>query len=312
MTETRERQVISVSEGKRKLKKKNRKRIKIGLLLLLLMGMIISTTACTNIFTMLAGKKGQLQAPEIEALANPDGSSQVTMTNLNKSGEIYYTLDGAEPLTNSLRYEKPFLIKQTTSLNARVIEGNRLSPITSQHFNITQVPPTPEAGSDQAQTPPPAIPSIKGLGVDPSQLFDVWASSTLSPIDGIYYHASNLTDHNNSTAWVEGASGNGYGETLTFSYKGSQPARIQGVEIINGYIKSNKTFAENGYVTQLGVYHNGQTIASLNLSVASSPQNFDLACTVSPGDTIVFEINGVQEGPNDGEYDTAMTQIAFY
>lgn len=311
MSETKERQVISVNERKRKMKEKNKKRIKIGLLLLLLMSMIISTTACTQIFSMIAGKNSQLQAPEITSLANADGSSQVTMTNLNKSGEIYYTLDGAEPLTNSLFYENPFPIKQTTSLNVRVIDGNKLSPITSQHFNITQVTPTPEASADQAQTAP-SIPSIKGLGVDPSHLFDVWASSTLSPIDGIYYHAANLTDHNNSTVWVEGASGNGYGETVTFSYKGSQPARIQGVEIINGYIKSNKTFAENGYVTQLGVYYNGQKIGSLNLSVTSSPQNFDLACTVSPGDVLVFEINGVQEGPNDGEYDTAMTRIAFY
>lgn len=111
---------------------------------------------------------------------------------------------------------------------------------------------------------------------------------------------------------MEGASGNGYGKTVTFSYKRSQSATIQGVGIVNGYTKSNKTFDENDYVTQLGVYLNGKKIASLNLSVTRSAQNFDLVCTVSPGDVLVFEINGVVEGPNNGEYDTAMSQIAFY
>lgn len=311
MPETRGKQVISFNDVKRTAKEKNKKVIKIGVLLILLVSMIISTTACATIFSMIAGEKSELQAPGITAVINADGSLQVSMTNLNKSGEIYYTLDGAEPLINSLLYKNSFVINQITSVNARVIDGKKLSPITTQHFNMTQVTPTTEATAGQAQTIP-SIPSIKGLGVEVNHLFDVWASSTLSPINGIYYNASNLMDYDNSTAWVEGASGNGYGETVAFSYKGPQTAKIQGVEIVNGYTKSNTSFDENGCVTQLGVYLNGENIKSLNLSAITAPQNFDLACTVSTGDVIVFEINGVQEGPNDGEYDTAMSRISFY
>lgn len=64
---------------------------------------------------IIGGKNSQLQALEMTSLVNADGSSQVMMTNLNKSGEIYYTLDGAEPLTNSLLYKNSFTINQTRS-----------------------------------------------------------------------------------------------------------------------------------------------------------------------------------------------------
>lgn len=294
------------------MKEKNKKNIKIGALVILLISLIISTAGCSSVFSMITGKNGELQPPEVTSVVNADGSSQVSITNFNKTGEIYYTLDGAEPLTNSLLYKNSFTVKQTTSVNARVIDGNQLSSVTTQQFNITQMSTTSAATSGQTQSTAASIPSIKGLGVEVNGLFDVRASSTLSPINGVYYNASNLVDYDSSTAWVEGVSGNGYGETVSFSYKGSQPAQIQGVEIVNGYAKSSTSFYENGCVTQLGVNINGKYVKNLNLSATTSPQYLDLSCTVSTGDVIVFEIKGVQEGPSDGEYDTAMTRISFY
>lgn len=293
-------------------KKKNKNYFKIGALVILLLSLIVATTGCTNVFSMITGKNGELQPPGITSVVNADGSSQVSITNLNKSGAIYYTLDGAEPLTNSLLYKNSFTVNQTTTVNARVIDGKVLSSVTTQQFNITKGPTTTAATTGQTQTTASSIPSIKGLGVEVNGLFDVWASSTLSPINGIDYNISNLTDYDSSTAWVEGASGNGYGETVSFSYKGSQTAQIQGVEIVNGYAKSSTSFYDNGCVTQLGVKINGKNVKSLNLPATTSPQYLDLNCTVSRGDMIVFEINGVQEGPNDGEHDTAMSEISFY
>ena len=287
-------------------KEKNKNTFKIGALLIVLLSLIVATTGCTNVISMIAGKNGELQPPGITSVVNADGSSQVTITNLNQKGDIYYTLDGAEPLTNSLLYKNSFTVSQTATVNARVIDGKALSLVTTQQFNITQVPAT------TGQTPTASVPSIKGLGVEVNGLFDVWASSTLSPINGIDYNISNLTDYDSATAWVEGASGNGYGETVSFSYNGAQTALIQGVEIVNGYAKSSTSFYDNGCVTQLGVKINGKNVKSLNLSATTSPQYLDLNCTVSRGDVIVFEINGVQEGPNDGEHDTAMSEISFY
>lgn len=290
------------------MRERNKKMIKIEVLVILLLSLIVATTGCANVFSMFTGKSGELQPPKITSVANADGSSQVSITNLNQAGEIYYTLDGAEPLTNSQLYKSSFAVNQTTTVNARVIDKNALSSVTTQQFTITKV----IANTEPTQTPATSVPSIKGLGVDVNRLFDVWASSTLSPINGIDYRASNLMDYDSSSAWVEGASGNGYGETVSFSYKGAQTAQIQGVEIVNGYAKTSTSFYDNGCVTQLGVYVNGKNVKNLNLSATPSPQYLDLNWSVAPGDVIVFQINGVQEGPNDGEHDTALSEISFY
>jgi hypothetical protein len=126
-----------------------------------------------------------------------------------------------------------------------------------------------------------------------------------------YYYAGNLVDNNWSTAWIEGVAGNGYGEYVLFTYTGSQ-AQIKGISIVNGYAKSDQAFYENGCVTSLDVYVNGNFNKTLSLAANPSTQYFDFNNVVSNGDVIQFVIRGVQEGPSDGEFDTAMTEIAFY
>lgn len=297
---------------KTRISGKHKKMFKLTALVILIISLIATTSGCLSVFKRITGVKGKLQPPEIRAVINADGSSQLSITNPNKTGEIYYTLDGAEPLRNSLLYENAFVVEQTTRVNARVIADKELSAVASQQVDIAPAPAQAPAEPAPQPAPPAAMPSIKGLGLAVNSLFDVWASSTLSPINGIYYTAANLVDNNSATAWVEGVSGNGFGQTVTFSYKGPQPAQIQGVEIVNGYAKSNTSFYENGCVTQLDVSINGQFLKSLQLGVTPSPQYLDLNCNLVPGDTIVFEIKGVQEGPSDGEYDTAMSSIDFY
>jgi hypothetical protein len=126
-----------------------------------------------------------------------------------------------------------------------------------------------------------------------------------------YYYAGNLVDNNWSTAWIEGAAGNGYGEYVLFTYTGSQ-AQIQGISIVNGYAKSDQAFYENGCVTSLDLYVNGNYNKTLSLAANPSTQYFDFNNVVASGDVIQFVIRGVQEGPSDGEFDTAITEIAFY
>ena len=63
----------------------------------------------------------------------------------------------------------------------------------------------------------------------------VSASSTLPQVPGITYRAKNLLDDNNTTAWCEGAPGNGINESLTFAF--ARPVRIRRIDVINGYNK---------------------------------------------------------------------------
>jgi hypothetical protein len=63
----------------------------------------------------------------------------------------------------------------------------------------------------------------------------VSATSTLPPVPGITYHASNVLDDDNTTAWCEGVRGNGIGESLTFAF--AVPVRLHRIDVVNGYNK---------------------------------------------------------------------------
>ncbi|WKY44812.1 FN3 associated domain-containing protein [Eubacteriaceae bacterium ES2] len=269
-------------------------------LILLLASVLILSSGCSL-------KK--LAEPEISAITNTDGTSQVTITNQNDVGGVYYTVDGTDPLTNSKLYEGSIVITETTTLKARVIYEDVLSDIATQQFTITQT--SAEGATDNTiNNAVSNTQSIQSIG-QTNTVFNVNASSALSPMGDNYYYAGNLVDNNWSTAWIEGAAGNGYGEYILFTYTGSQ-AQIQGISIVNGYAKSDQAFYENGCVTSLDLYVNGNYSRSLSLAANPSTQYFDFNNVVSNGDTIQFVIRGVQEGPSDGEFDTAMTEIAFY
>ncbi|WP_404591623.1 discoidin domain-containing protein [Paenibacillus sp. RC73] len=75
------------------------------------------------------------------------------------------------------------------------------------------------------------------------------ASSTL-PSKGVQtYDAKNLVDGDTSTAWCEGVKGDGEGETILLNLGSSQ--KVKGIELINGYAKSEKSYRENNRVQKL-------------------------------------------------------------
>lgn len=271
-------------------------------LILLVMSVLILTSGCSL-------KK--LTEPEISAITNSDGSSQVTITNQNDVGDVYYTIDGTDPLTNSKLYEGSIVISETTTLKARVIYNDVLSDIATQQFTITTVAANgTNSSSTNNATTTGGTQTVSAIG-QTNAVFNVNTSSALSPMGDNYYYAGNLVDNNWSTAWIEGAAGNGYGEYVLFTYTGSQ-AQIQGISIVNGYAKSDQAFYENGCVTSLDLYVNGNYNKTLSLAANPSTQYFDFNNVVASGDVIQFVIRGVQEGPSDGEFDTAITEIAFY
>lgn len=148
----------------------------------------------------------------------------------------------------------------------------------------------------------------------------VTASSELGSQGSNSYKASNAHDLSYKTAWVEGVSGSGIGEFLSYNFSPESP-RITDIIIVNGYVKSEKAYLDNSRVKKLKVYLNDKPLAVLNLKDLRSKQAFKFdpignsnrqdikALKLQPGWTLKFEIMEVYKG---AKYDdVAITEIYF-
>jgi hypothetical protein len=148
-------------------------------------------------------------------------------------------------------------------------------------------------------------------------LDSTYASSELV---GGKYTANNIHDLNYKTAWVEGVTGQGIGEKITYDFPPENP-RITKIIIVNGYVKSPKAWTENSRVKKLKMYVDGKPFALLELADSKQEQSFsfeplglsdredyDKLLTL-PRWTITFEIMEVY--PGSKYEDTAITEIYF-
>lgn len=146
--------------------------------------------------------------------------------------------------------------------------------------------------------------------IQPFTADKVVASSKLSSQGSNTYGVSNLYDCNHETAWVEGVSGYGIGQWI--EYQGVSEKQIKTINILNGYVKSDKAWSENARVSQLQVTCNGRPICILELENSRSLQSFnvqDLLDTYSVK-TFRFEILSVYPGTK--YQDTVISEIYFY
>lgn len=165
--------------------------------------------------------------------------------------------------------------------------------------------------------------TIKPLSIERISDVDVWlndrdnannivASSALKAQGSKSYKASNIFDGDLETAWVEGVKGHGIGQWIEFKNVG---IRIEGdwcgfssISILNGYVKSDKAWRENGRVKRLKVYCNGKPKYILELQNSRSSQTFSV--DIDARATIRFEILDVYPGTKF--QDTAITEIDFW
>jgi len=138
----------------------------------------------------------------------------------------------------------------------------------------------------------------------------ITSSSVLAPNKTLDYKASNAHDFSLRTAWVEGNTGNGTGESITYRFAKKSPP-VTRVEIYNGYMKSNKVWKENARVKQLKMYVNDKPFALLNLKDVTTKQIFDVdTLQGTKGDLFLkFEIAGVYKGEKYD--DAAIAEIEF-
>ena len=85
------------------------------------------------------------------------------------------------------------------------------------------------------------------------------ATSELSPSDGKSYSGANLVDGDYKTAWVEGVSGVGIGESVTLHLDKTQP--VYGIVICNGYTADYDLYSKNGTLASVKVdFGNGKVV----------------------------------------------------
>lgn len=82
---------------------------------------------------------------EIQVMAQPQfaldwHTGNVSMTNPNEDGTIYYTLDGSEPTSESNVYSSPVTLTNNTTVKAKVIAETGSSATATQTFTRAQAP----------------------------------------------------------------------------------------------------------------------------------------------------------------------------
>lgn len=75
--------------------------------------------------------------------------------------------------------------------------------------------------------------------------------SASSSLDTDTYGTANLKDFDATTAWAEGVSGNGTGETLTFTF--DEECNVYGIALMPGYFKSADLYKANAAPLELEV-----------------------------------------------------------
>lgn len=120
------------------------------------------------------------------------------------------------------------------------------------------------------------------------------------------YGPANLFDNDPATAWVEGVSGTGEGQRLSFDF--DTPRDLQELFVLNGYTKSANTFARNGRVAQFRLTGSSGQARLLDLVDSAQWQRF--ALDEFRGERwLTLEIT--RSYPGTHHADTALSELAL-
>ena len=148
-----------------------------------------------------------------------------------------------------------------------------------------------------------ARPALSGETCDKVAEFKYCVSSVLKPQFGFNYLPRNLVDSDLKTAWVEGKSGNGEGESLVVELDGIRT--ITAIQVMNGYHKNERLFLANSrvHVAELQ-FSNGK---SRRVSLADAPGIQTLDVGKQKAEWVRFTIRSVYAGTK--YTDTAVTEF---
>lgn len=162
----------------------------------------------------------------------------------------------------------------------------------------------PKGGTAAESAPIESLESAPPVTMDHVEL--VMASSSLSEYD-MTHSPERLCDGELSSAWVEGAEGQGIGESVTFCF--DETCVVTGFLIHGGYQKSRDLYQKNSRPARLRVFIPGYEEAIYLLGDEFGVQDIPLEVPVETKE-ITFIIEDVYAG---SKYeDTVISELTFY
>lgn len=180
------------------------------------------------------GKKGKSKAPLFLSLI---------LVVIFSCTLLYYTNPELLGIANTPI--KPNNNPTQDNIDAPKLDNENTNPSLEQ-------PPIEEPPIEEppTQEPPATEPPIEETPVILPPVFTTSKSSSATkPYGNFTYTADKTTDGDNSTAWLEGAKGNGINEWIEFSANTEQ--YVNGFILFNGYQKNEKTYINNGKIKKL-------------------------------------------------------------
>lgn len=144
------------------------------------------------------------------------------------------------------------------------------------------------------------------------------ATSELKAEGSNSYSPKNTHDFDKNTAWIEGDSEYGIGESIVYHFDFNNIENYSGglginkILLANGYKKTKSTWENNSRVKQLKVYLNDKPYAILNLLDSFEIQTLEIGEIMFPADKVTklkFEITQVYKGKK--YKDTAVSLLMF-
>lgn len=130
----------------------------------------------------------------------------------------------------------------------------------------SSVAPRKESSSAQTEVSVRALSGFSGeMSTCPLNSYS--ASSVLPASEYGTYVASNLSDGDWSTAWVEGSSGSGAGQSVTISRASGGKVTVNCLELVAGYGKSTDIYHKNARPKQVSlIADSGEVVAQVTLA----------------------------------------------
>lgn len=167
---------------------------------------------------------------------------------------------------------------------------------SNQNNSNNNAPNTNNANIAKSPTPTPT----------PANQYKISASSTRAPYNGITYNPSFLIDGNLSTAWIEGASGEGIGESVRCDF--GKTVTLKNIIVYPGYFKGETTWGKNNRLATATFYFSDGSSLEFNFEDEMKPQTVDVGKIKTTYVKLVIE--DVYAGETDFE-DTAISEINF-